>query len=85
MKTIAISIDEATLSTLDRLTGKDSRRGAGAGKRSSRSELVRRALHDFLERQGRAGREARERSAIARHKDMLARQAAALVKQQAEP
>ena len=83
MKTIAVSIDEGTLAALDRMTARGTRGMRGRG--SSRSELVRRALHDFLESQVRAEREARERGAIARHKDRLARQAAALVEEQGEP
>lgn len=78
MKTIAISIDEPTILALDRLV----RRG---GQRRKRSELVRQALAEFLARREREAREDRERAAFARHRALLARQAKALVAEQARP
>ncbi|MEE8129892.1 MAG: hypothetical protein V3T48_06375 [Vicinamibacterales bacterium] len=44
---------------------------------------MRQALHEFIERHERSAREAKERQLIARHRDRLAREAAALVKEQA--
>jgi metal-responsive CopG/Arc/MetJ family transcriptional regulator len=78
VKTIAISIDEPTIEALDRLA----RRGR---KRRKRSELVREALTEFLVRREREAREEREREAFARHRDKLARQAKAMVAEQAKP
>lgn len=78
MKTIAISIDEPTLSALDRLAQK----GSAQGKRS---ELVREALVEFLARREAQEQEALERAAIAKHRSRLARQAKAMVAEQARP
>ena len=78
MKTIAISIDEPTLVALDRLAHK--------GRiRRKRSELVREALVEFLARREMLEREAVERTAIAKHRGRLARQAKAMVAEQARP
>lgn len=73
MKTIAISIDEASLAALDRL--------ARGGR--SRSELVREAVGDLVKRLERERREARERQALARDKHALSRETAALIADQA--
>lgn len=78
MKTIAVSIDEPTILALDRLA-------RGGRKQRKRSELVRQALAEFLARRERQQREQRERVAIARHRTLLARQAQALVAEQARP
>lgn len=78
MKTIAVSIDEPTIIALDRLL-------RGGGKQRKRSEMVRQALAEFLARREREEREQRERAAIARHRALLARQAKALVAEQARP
>jgi metal-responsive CopG/Arc/MetJ family transcriptional regulator len=78
VKTIAVSIDEPTIVALDRLA-------QGGRKQRKRSELVRQALAEFLARRAREEREARERAAIARHRGLLARQAKALVAEQAKP
>jgi metal-responsive CopG/Arc/MetJ family transcriptional regulator len=75
VKTIAISIDEASLAALDRLT----RRGR------NRSELVREAVSEFVKRLEREDREAHERRALARSKRALARETSALVRDQAKP
>lgn len=87
MKTIAVSIDEATLEAVERLTR---RRGGGRPPKRpregpTRSEIVRLALHEFLERRERREREAEERRILHRHRGLLARQARALVAEQAEP
>ncbi len=78
MKTIAISIDEPTLGALDRLAQKGRVRG-------KRSELVREALAEFLARREGLEQEASERAVIARHRVLLARQAKAMVAEQARP
>ena len=88
MKTIAISIDTDTLQALAKITRAEARGRGGrraAAKAPNRSALVRKALHEFVERRERSQREAKERLAIARHRDLLERQAAALVGEQAEP
>jgi len=77
MKTIAISIDEPTLNQLDRLA-----KGRARGKRS---ELVREALVEFLARREELELEAREQATIAKHRVLLARQAKAMVSEQAKP
>jgi metal-responsive CopG/Arc/MetJ family transcriptional regulator len=77
MKTIAISIDEPMLAALDRLA----RKGRVRGKRS---ELVREALAEFLARRETLQQEAHERAVIAKHRVLLARQAKALVAEQAK-
>jgi metal-responsive CopG/Arc/MetJ family transcriptional regulator len=78
MKTIAISIHEPTLGALDRLAEKSRARG-------KRSELVREALVEYLARREDQELEAIERAAIAKHRALLARQAKAMVAEQARP
>jgi metal-responsive CopG/Arc/MetJ family transcriptional regulator len=80
MKTIAITMDEPTLEALDRMAGGRRRRGEPG---PSRSELVRRAVQEFIARQAQLERESCDRRAITQHRDLLARQAAALVAEQA--
>jgi metal-responsive CopG/Arc/MetJ family transcriptional regulator len=74
MKTIAISIDEKTLTALDRLQ---------TSGRMNRSAVVRRALREHLDQLSRAERETKERAIFARNRKLLERQAAALVAEQA--
>ncbi len=83
MKTIAITIDETSLAAIDQLA-----RGAGRrppGKRANRSELVRRAVREFIARHQRLEREEKDRRILSAHRDLIERQAAALVAEQAEP
>lgn len=75
MKTIAVTIDEATLKALDELTGGNTRR--------SRSALVRTALREFAERELRREIEAKESAVFRKHRKRLARQARALILEQA--
>ena len=84
MKSIAISIDESSLAALDRLA-QVARRRRGGKKGPNRSELVRRAVQDFIARHQRREREARDRRILGSHRDRIERQAAALVAEQAEP
>jgi Arc/MetJ-type ribon-helix-helix transcriptional regulator len=77
MKTIAISIDESTLKRLDQLTS-----DADFAFRN-RSDVIRRAVRQFLERLQREAEERRETEIFRRHKSRLNRQAAALIKEQA--
>jgi metal-responsive CopG/Arc/MetJ family transcriptional regulator len=77
MKTIAISIDDRTLATLDRLARKDVR------GRKNRSEIFRRAIEELAQRLEREEREERDAAAYRRHKKQFAREAAALIAEQA--
>jgi Arc/MetJ-type ribon-helix-helix transcriptional regulator len=81
VKTIAITIDEPTLKGIARLAA----RGGARGRRLSRSEIVRRALHEFLLRHERQEREERERKVFAAHKAKIDAQLEALVEEQAVP
>ena len=78
MKTIAITIDETTLQMLDELT-------ATSPQSRSRSALVRTAVREFVERLKSREVEAREDKIIRKHKEQLARQARALIADQAQP
>jgi metal-responsive CopG/Arc/MetJ family transcriptional regulator len=85
MKTIAVSIDEASLEAIDQLArarARGRRRGAGPG---NRSEVVRRAVQEFIARERRLEREEKDRRVLAAHRLLIARQAEALVAEQAEP
>jgi metal-responsive CopG/Arc/MetJ family transcriptional regulator len=75
MKTIAVTIDEATLKMLDELSA-----GQPARKRSA---LVRAALREFAERERRRVTELREREVFRKNRTQLARDARALIKEQA--
>lgn len=76
MKTIAITIDEESLQCLDALLAK------GRGPRR-RSALIRTAVREYLERTILRESESREFEILHRHRHRLARQAAALIKEQA--
>lgn len=76
MKTIAITIEDEALERVDRLAA------SGAGS-ANRSKIIRLAVDEYLTRLERAAREAREREALRRHAKRLARETAALVKEQA--
>jgi metal-responsive CopG/Arc/MetJ family transcriptional regulator len=84
MKTIAISIDEASLAAVDRLASAAARR-RGAKTGANRSEVVRQALREFLARQRRHEREERDRRVLSAHRTEIERQGASLVAEQAEP
>lgn len=91
MKTIAISIDEATLTGLDHLARsaeRPSRSRRGSGQREeggNRSRIVRQALREFLQRRENLQRDEREKRIYAKHRRLVNRQAEALVGEQAEP
>ena len=76
MKTMSITIDEATLRVLDDLVGT-------ASIARSRSAFVRTAIREFVEREGRRQVEARERQILRKHRKGLARQARVLIEEQA--
>lgn len=77
MKTIAISIDETSLAAIDRLARAAERRSSG--KRANRSEVVRRAVQEFIARHQRLEREEKDRRILGAHRDLIERQAAVLV------
>jgi len=79
VKTIAITIDEATLYRIDRLVG-DRRLQI-----RNRSQAVRLALQEFIQRLEQPQEEDRERKIIRKHASLLRRQAIALVKEQVRP
>ena len=83
MKTIAISIDEASLAAVDRLAHTAARR-RGEKRGANRSEVIRQAVSEFLARQRRQEREEKDRLVLRAHRDEIERQAVALVAQQAE-
>jgi metal-responsive CopG/Arc/MetJ family transcriptional regulator len=91
MKTIAISIDEATLTGLDRLARsaeRMGRSGSGSGRREeggNRSRIVRQAIQEFLQRREGLQRDEREKKVYAKHRRLVTRQAEAVVGEQAEP
>lgn len=76
MKTIAVTVDDATLSLLDELT-------AGEPRRRTRSALVRAALREFAERERRRVIEEREREIFRKNRKQLAREARLLIAEQA--
>jgi metal-responsive CopG/Arc/MetJ family transcriptional regulator len=77
MRTIAVSIDIPTLARLDRLAARE--------ERTSRSHIVREALREYITRVEQQVDEAREADIVHRHRAALARQAKALVREQARP
>ena len=79
MKTIAITMDEATLEQVDRLVG------SGAGSSRNRSQLIREAVRAHVARLERLIDDEREGVVVRRHRGRLARQASALVREQAKP
>jgi predicted transcriptional regulator len=78
MKTIAVTMDDATLRLLEQLSTSEPRR-------RTRSALVRAALREFAERERRRVNEEREREIFRKHRQQLGREARRLVQQQARP
>jgi metal-responsive CopG/Arc/MetJ family transcriptional regulator len=78
MKTIAITIEDDVLERLDRLAGR-------AGGRANRSRVIRRAVSEYVTRLEREAEQGREAAVVRRHRARLARQATALVQEQAKP
>jgi Arc/MetJ-type ribon-helix-helix transcriptional regulator len=78
MKTIAVTMDEATLRVLDDLVAAESRR-------RTRSALVRAAVREFAGRERRRQIEEREREIFRKRRKQLAREARLLVAAQARP
>jgi len=78
MKTIAVTIDEETLTRIDELT-------ASSDRFASRSALVRDALAAYVAREERLVEEQRERRLIRKHRRSLNEELEALVAEQARP
>ena len=78
MKTIAVTIDDATLKLLDELAG-------AFPQLRSRSALVRTALREFAERERRREIEAKDGEVFRKHRKRLERQARILISEQARP
>jgi len=76
MKTIAITIDEATLKLLNELTDTSQRH-------RSRSALVRKALREFAERERRRETDEKDGEVFRKNRKRLARQARMLISEQA--
>ncbi len=76
METIAITVDQATLKSLDRLVA--------SGVSKNRSEAVRTAVGELMAATERASREHREGEIIRKHRGKLSRQARELVRSQAK-
>jgi metal-responsive CopG/Arc/MetJ family transcriptional regulator len=77
VKTIAITIEEETLERVDRAAER-------TGATANRSLVIRTAVREYLARVERIADEDRERAILKRHAKQLAREAAALVKEQAK-
>lgn len=77
MRTIAIAIEEDVIQRIDHFVA-DS-----APARRTRSQLIRQAVREYVERLERLDEEERERAIFRKHRQRLARQAEALVKEQA--
>ncbi|HEX4999464.1 MAG TPA: ribbon-helix-helix domain-containing protein [Terriglobia bacterium] len=77
MKTIAITMEEDVVDRLDKLLA--SRHGT-----VNRSLTIRQAVREYLEREERLAEEQREATIFRQSKARLARQAEALVKDQAK-
>jgi metal-responsive CopG/Arc/MetJ family transcriptional regulator len=77
MKTIAITIDEPTLKRVDRLASDTQFHFR------NRSEIIRKAVEQFVKQVEREAEEQRETEIFRRHKSQINRQAVALIKEQA--
>jgi metal-responsive CopG/Arc/MetJ family transcriptional regulator len=78
MKTVAITIDEDMLRRIDRLATK------GTATIKNRSQVIRQAVREYVARIERLAEEERERKVFRRHRQLLERQAKALVEEQAK-
>jgi len=79
MKTIAITIEETVLDRLDRLPHQ---RG---DKKRNRSKIIREAVREYISRLEHRVDNEREAAVVRRHRERLAQQARALVRDQAKP
>jgi metal-responsive CopG/Arc/MetJ family transcriptional regulator len=78
MKTIAIAIDEDTIRDVDEVVRK-------AAQPTNRSRIIRAAVKEFVAKELRHDREAREKEIFKKHRERLQRQARALISEQAKP
>jgi metal-responsive CopG/Arc/MetJ family transcriptional regulator len=78
MKTIAITIEEGMLARIDRLA-------ASGETGANRSRVIRDAVREYLTRSERLAEEKKEKEIFRKNRTKLAREAAALVKEQAKP
>lgn len=78
MKTIAITIDEDTLRRVDEAVRK-------SAQPMNRSRIIRTAVKEFVAKELRHEREAREKEIFKKHRARLQRQARALISEQAKP
>ena len=78
MRTIAITIEEDTLKSLKEIAEK-SPRGP-----KNRSRIIRMAISEFVAKERQRLREAQEREIFKKHRTRLARQARALISEQAK-
>jgi len=78
MKTIAITIEEDILDRLDRVAGQ------GHPVRTNRSRAIRQAVREYVSRLERLAQDEQEAAVVRRHRGRLARQASALVREQAK-
>ncbi len=78
MKTIAITIEETMLLRIDRLVSRKT------DDTRNRSQIIRQAVAKFVEQREQQDEETREREIFQRHRQRLARQADALVKEQSK-
>jgi len=87
VKTIAVSIDEPTIISIDRIRQRRRSQSASRGgpAQVSRSEIVREALQAFVRGEQTRAREESDRAALRQTKDRLKKQLEALVADQAEP
>jgi metal-responsive CopG/Arc/MetJ family transcriptional regulator len=75
MKTIAITIDEPTLNSVDRMATKQG---------MNRSELMREAVQEYVALKEREVEEEKERKIFRKHKKKLKKQTSVLMKEQAK-
>jgi len=79
MKTIAITIDEETLERLDRVLEQQTAPG------KNRSQLIRRAVREYVAGLQREAEQAREKEIFRRNRRLLKQDALALIREQAKP
>jgi metal-responsive CopG/Arc/MetJ family transcriptional regulator len=79
MKTIAITIEEDILDRIDRWAAQQH------PTTKNRSKVIRMAIREYVTRVEQLSEDEREAAIIRKHKGELARQAQALVKEQAKP
>jgi len=79
MKTIAITIDESTLDRIDRMLEQQTAPG------KNRSQVIRRAVREYLANLQQEAEQAREKEIFRRNRRLLKQDALALIREQAKP